>query len=103
MNAEGSLVFSEVSSEKHSLNTSLYDKASNEAEQINSPSKRYLLEVKKSYPSQRLMDLSVLLCCEDALYLYSLKLLVQVPPPFFVKPFHFFLFRKLKWCLIGNL
>lgn len=74
---EGSLVFSEVSSEKHSLNTSLYDKASNEAEQINSPSKRYLLEVKKSYPSQRLMDLSVLLCCEDALYLYSLKLLVQ--------------------------
>lgn len=74
---EGSLVFSEVSSEKHSLNTSLYDKASNETEQINSPSKRYLLEVKKSYPSQRLMDLSVLLCCEDALYLYSLKLLVQ--------------------------
>lgn len=103
MNAEGSLVFPEVSSEKHSLNTSPYDKASNETEQIDSPSKRYLLEVKKSCPGQRLMDLSVLLCCEDALYLYSLKRMVQVPPPFFVKPFHLFLFGKLKWCLIGNL
>ncbi|XP_057979666.1 uncharacterized protein LOC131165686 isoform X2 [Malania oleifera] len=77
-------VSSEVIGEKHSLNSSHKSELIIEPVQTNSVPESNLVGIERdtstsieTISGQRLMDLTVLLCCEDALCLYSLKSLIQ--------------------------
>lgn len=72
---EGSTSISKVSGEKNTLNSPRNSEAKSE------PAKPLEVEphspIRARYSEQSLMGLLVLLCCEDALYLYSLKSVIQ--------------------------
>lgn len=74
--AEGSGSISRVSGEKHTLNSPRNSEAKSE------PAKHLEIEpntsVRARYSEQSLMSLLVLLCCEDALFLYPLKSVILV-------------------------
>ncbi|GMP23441.1 hypothetical protein CsSME_00001039 [Camellia sinensis var. sinensis] len=78
-------VFSEVSSEKLSLNSSQDPEAKTEPTQTKSHPEHDSIDTESdtsaqaTYLGPNFMDSLVLLCCEDALRLYSLKSLIKVP------------------------
>ena len=83
MYAEGN-VFSERSSENPLLISSQDPEAKTEPSQTNAHNECDLSETKSdtsaqaAYLGQSFIDSLVLLCCEDALHLYSLKSLIKV-------------------------
>lgn len=85
IHAEGGNFFSETSSEKQSLNAPQNSKATSEPDQTNANtgSDPVVAELETSteatYLERIFEHLFVLLCYEDALWLYPLKSLIQVP------------------------
>lgn len=81
---DGSLI-SELSSAKHSVSSPQDSEPKNEPTQVNAKhgSIPLVAELETStettYSGQRLMELFILLCCENALWLYSLNSVIQVP------------------------
>ncbi|XP_031264245.1 uncharacterized protein LOC116122548 isoform X2 [Pistacia vera] len=76
-------LFSELSSAKHSVSSPRDSEPKNEPTQVNAKHGSIPLvaepetSTETSYSGQRLMDLFVLLCCENALWLYSLNSVIQ--------------------------
>lgn len=74
-----------MSSEKHSLDSPQKNEAKSESAQTNLESgiTPHEVEIDTStetvYFGQQMMNLFFLLCCEDALLLFSLKSLIEVP------------------------
>ncbi|KAH7548383.1 hypothetical protein JRO89_XS14G0111900 [Xanthoceras sorbifolium] len=79
----GGNLFSDMSIDKHSLSSPQNSEAKTESAQTTTNNKNIPLaaelepSIETTYFGQRLNDLFVLLCCEDSLWLYSLKSLIQ--------------------------
>ncbi|KAL5734318.1 hypothetical protein ACOSP7_032179 [Xanthoceras sorbifolium] len=80
---DGGNLFSDMSIDKHSLSSPQNSEAKTESAQTTTNNKNIPLaaelepSIETTYFGQRLNDLFVLLCCEDSLWLYSLKSLIQ--------------------------
>lgn len=85
MYAEDGDVLCDVLSEKHSLEVSPRNEAKSDHAQTSADSASTQLDVEPdtsretAYFAQRLLNVSVLLCCENTLQLCSLKSLLEVP------------------------